>query len=100
MTGLTVLAVDDEPPALDELAYLLGADPRVAQVRTASDAVSALQELEGLPVDAVFLDIAMPAGMAMSRKTASTGRPSSSCRALTASEAVRTCATRGSAPSR
>jgi hypothetical protein len=30
MTGfLRVLAVDDEPPALDELAYLLRADPRV-----------------------------------------------------------------------
>jgi hypothetical protein len=31
---LRVLAVDDEPPALDELAYLLRADPRVAQVHT------------------------------------------------------------------
>jgi len=30
-----LLAVDDEPPALDELAYLLRADPRVAEVRTA-----------------------------------------------------------------
>ena len=29
---LRVLAVDDEPPALDELAYLLRADPRVATV--------------------------------------------------------------------
>lgn len=60
LPGLTVLAVDDEPPALDELAYLLRADPRVANVRTASDAVSALQELEAAPVDAVFLDIGMP----------------------------------------
>ncbi len=59
-TGLTVLAVDDEPPALDELAYLLRADPRVAHVRTAGDAMTALQELEGAPVDAVFLDIKMP----------------------------------------
>ena len=60
MTGLTVLAVDDEPPALDELAFLLRADPRVAVVRTAPDAVTALQELEAAPVDAVFLDIRMP----------------------------------------
>ena len=60
MTGLTVLAVDDEPPALDELAFLLRADPRVAQVRTAPDAVTALRELESAPVDAVFLDIRMP----------------------------------------
>lgn len=60
MSGLCILAVDDEPPALDELAYLLRADPRVAQVRTASDAVTALQQLEAAPVDAVFLDIRMP----------------------------------------
>jgi DNA-binding LytR/AlgR family response regulator len=58
--GLRLLAVDDEPPALDELAYLLRADARVAQVRTASDAVSALKALEQAPVDGVFLDIRMP----------------------------------------
>ncbi len=59
-TGLRLLAVDDEPPALDELAYLLRADPRVQQVRTAGDAVSALKALEHAPVDGVFLDIRMP----------------------------------------
>ncbi len=38
MTGyLRVLAVDDEPPALDELAYLLRADPRVGRVHLAGD---------------------------------------------------------------
>ncbi len=58
--GLTVLAVDDEPPALDELAYLLRADPRVADVVTAGDAVGALRVLEGRAVDGVFLDIRMP----------------------------------------
>jgi len=57
---LSVLAVDDEPPALDELAYLLGADPRVGTVLTASDATAALKVLEARPVDAVFLDIRMP----------------------------------------
>ena len=41
-----VLAVDDEPPALDELAYLLRADPRVGEVVTAADAVTALRVLE------------------------------------------------------
>jgi len=60
MTGLRVLAVDDEPPALDELAYLLRADPRVATVATAADAVTALRVLEEGAVDAVFLDIRMP----------------------------------------
>jgi DNA-binding LytR/AlgR family response regulator len=58
--GLVVLAVDDEPPALDELAYLLQVDPRVAAVRTAGDAVTALKVLESERVDGVFLDIRMP----------------------------------------
>jgi DNA-binding LytR/AlgR family response regulator len=57
---LRVLAVDDEPPALDELAYLLRADPRVAEVRTAGDALAALKMLEAGDVDGVFLDIRMP----------------------------------------
>jgi two-component system, LytTR family, response regulator LytT len=60
VTGLTVLAVDDEPPALDELAFLLRADERIGEVRTAGDALSALKALESAPVDAVFLDIRMP----------------------------------------
>jgi DNA-binding LytR/AlgR family response regulator len=61
MTGfLRVLAVDDEPPALDELAYVLGADPRVAQVHTAGDATEALRVLRAAQIDAVFLDIRMP----------------------------------------
>lgn len=58
--GLRLLAVDDEPPALDELAYLLQADARVSQVHTATDAVSALKALEQAQVDGVFLDIRMP----------------------------------------
>jgi DNA-binding LytR/AlgR family response regulator len=65
VTGLRVLAVDDELPALDDLAYLLRADPRVAAVDTARDGAAALRCLdralaEGRPVDAVFLDIRMP----------------------------------------
>jgi DNA-binding LytR/AlgR family response regulator len=75
--GLRVLAVDDEPPALDELAYLLRADPRVGEVRTACDAVSALQELEAAPVDAVFLDIRMPglSGLELARVLARFAEP-------------------------
>ena len=34
--SLVVLAVDDEPPALDELAYLLNADGANNEVRTLS----------------------------------------------------------------
>ena len=43
--GLVVLAVDDELPALEELAYLLGEDPRVGTVLKASDATDALRIL-------------------------------------------------------
>ncbi|OLE23098.1 MAG: DNA-binding response regulator [Actinobacteria bacterium 13_1_20CM_3_71_11] len=67
--GLRVLAVDDEPPALDELAYLLRADPRVASVQTAGDVTGALRLLRDSDVDAVFLDIRMPGldGMELAR---------------------------------
>lgn len=64
MTGLRVLAVDDEQPALEDLAYLLRADPRIGDVLTARDGATALKVLDramadGRPVEAVFLDIRM-----------------------------------------
>jgi DNA-binding LytR/AlgR family response regulator len=67
--SLVVLAVDDEPPALDELAYLLGADARVTHVHRAGDATEALRVLRDTEVDAVFLDIRMPGldGMELAR---------------------------------
>ena len=58
--NLTVLAVDDEAPALDELAYLLGDHPDIGTVHTSGDATSALRELNQHNIDAVFLDINMP----------------------------------------
>jgi DNA-binding LytR/AlgR family response regulator len=57
---LTVLAVDDEAPALDELAYLLDRHSDIGKVLRAADATSALRELNQLPIDAIFLDINMP----------------------------------------
>jgi DNA-binding LytR/AlgR family response regulator len=57
---LTVLAVDDEAPALDELAYLLDRHPDICQVYRAGDATSALRELNRHTIDAIFLDINMP----------------------------------------
>jgi DNA-binding LytR/AlgR family response regulator len=74
---LTVLAVDDEPPALDELAYLLDADPRVFAVHTAGDATEALRVLRDTDVDAVFLDIRMPGldGMELARVLRRFARP-------------------------
>jgi len=57
---LTVLAVDDEAPALDELTYLLRQHPAIGEVRGAADATEALRQLHEGGVDAVFLDINMP----------------------------------------
>ncbi|HEX8495642.1 MAG TPA: response regulator, partial [Actinomycetales bacterium] len=57
---LSALVVDDEAPALSELAYLLGRDDRIGTVLTAGDATQALRQLEGTDVDVVFCDIKMP----------------------------------------
>jgi DNA-binding LytR/AlgR family response regulator len=57
---LVVLAVDDEAPALDELAYLLDRHADIGTVLRAGDANSALRELNQRPIDAIFLDINMP----------------------------------------
>jgi DNA-binding LytR/AlgR family response regulator len=59
-TGLTVLAVDDESPALSELGFLLRADPRVDRVLTARSGAEALRMVTEAAPDAVFLDIQMP----------------------------------------
>lgn len=62
MTGLRILAVDDEEPALDDLAALLEAADAVATVeraRSGSDALRRLNATDGA-FDAVFLDVRMP----------------------------------------
>ncbi|MFJ3958647.1 LytR/AlgR family response regulator transcription factor [Arthrobacter sp. NPDC090010] len=58
--SLTVLVVDDELPAVEELAYLLGNDARVGVIHRATSPAQALSELEATAFDAVFLDIHMP----------------------------------------
>lgn len=58
--GLRVLVIDDERPALDELAFLLDRDPRVAEIHSTDTATDALRLLQDLEVDALFLDIQMP----------------------------------------
>ncbi|MGH3756544.1 LytR/AlgR family response regulator transcription factor [Actinophytocola sp.] len=60
MTGLSVLAVDDVPPALDELCRLLRESPYVSEVSGAGDPLSALRMIQSGRFDAVFLDISMP----------------------------------------
>ncbi|WP_040733533.1 LytR/AlgR family response regulator transcription factor [Nocardia tenerifensis] len=58
--ALRVLAVDDEKPALDELVYLLRAQPGVGEIHGAADATTALRVLRAHAIDAVFLDVNMP----------------------------------------
>ncbi|GGS54914.1 DNA-binding response regulator [Planobispora rosea] len=79
---LRVLAVDDELPALEELAYLLREDPRIEQVLTASDGVTALRDMVGMisageRLDGVFLDIRMPGldGLDLARLTSGFPNP-------------------------
>jgi DNA-binding LytR/AlgR family response regulator len=74
---MKILAVDDEAPALDELAFCLRADPRVNKVFTAGDATEALRALRDLDVDVVFLDIRMPGldGMELARVLRRFARP-------------------------
>jgi DNA-binding LytR/AlgR family response regulator len=57
---LRALVVDDERPALEELAYLLGRDPRIGTLRTAGSGAEALRALDAEPVDVVFCDVRMP----------------------------------------
>jgi DNA-binding LytR/AlgR family response regulator len=58
--SLTVLVIDDERPALDELAFLLDGDDRVGTVLTSDSATEGLRILREAEVDCVFLDIQMP----------------------------------------
>ena len=55
-----MLVADDEAPAREELAWLLGHHPAVGTVRTAASGAEVLKALEDLDVDALFLDIRMP----------------------------------------
>ncbi|MCK8678185.1 LytR/AlgR family response regulator transcription factor [Streptomyces lichenis] len=80
------LAVDDEQPALEELLYLLRADPRVRSAEGVTDPDAALRRigraLEAGPggadaIDVVFLDIHMagPTGLEVARLIAHFDRP-------------------------
>ena len=60
MTGLRILVIDDERPALDEITFLLERDERVSEVRATDSPTEALRLLQQVDVDAVFLDIQMP----------------------------------------
>ncbi len=82
MTHMRVLAVDDEPPALDELAFLLESHPAVTDVVTANNASDALRAMhDGGPhepgFDVVLLDIRMPGldGLELAKVLVNFARP-------------------------
>ena len=58
--ALSVLAVDDEVPQLEDLARLLRANHRVSDVETAASAHDAVMKAGKRGYDAVFLDVRMP----------------------------------------
>jgi two-component system, LytTR family, response regulator LytT len=58
--GIDVLVVDDEPPALADLARQLRSLPETAAVETAAGGQEALHTLAERAFDAVFLDVRMP----------------------------------------
>ncbi|MDX2529204.1 LytR/AlgR family response regulator transcription factor [Streptomyces europaeiscabiei] len=83
---LRALAVDDEKPSLEELLYLLNADPRIGSAEGAGDATEALRRinraLECGPdgpeaIDVVFLDIHMAGldGLDLARLLTGFARP-------------------------
>ncbi|GAB4099192.1 LytTR family DNA-binding domain-containing protein [Sinomonas halotolerans] len=74
---ITVLVVDDELPAVQELSYLLGRDDRVGAVHTATSGTEALRILEREDVDGIFLDIHMPglSGLELARVVARFAAP-------------------------
>jgi two-component system, LytTR family, response regulator len=77
VSGLSVLAVDDEPPALDELTFLLESSSLIGSVRAARSAAEALHLLHDERYDVVLLDIAMPGidGLELARILARFSQP-------------------------
>ncbi len=57
---LTILAVDDEQPQLEDLARLLRAFPSVEDVECADDGQDALVKASTQRFDAIFVDVRMP----------------------------------------
>lgn len=74
---LSVVVADDELPAVNELAFLLGRDARIGEIHRASSGAQALALVRDHPVDAVFLDIHMPgmSGLELAGALGSGDRP-------------------------
>jgi DNA-binding LytR/AlgR family response regulator len=58
--ALSVLAVDDEPPQLADLARILRASRHVHEVETAASGQEAIVKASRRAYDAIFLDVRMP----------------------------------------
>jgi two-component system LytT family response regulator/two-component system response regulator LytT len=69
-TSISTVVVDDEKLALEELSYLLRDYPEIEVVGTAENGLQALDLIEKVEPDLVFLDVQMPGldGMAVIRK--------------------------------
>ncbi|MHA7281001.1 LytR/AlgR family response regulator transcription factor [Arthrobacter sp. MDT2-2] len=74
---VNVIIADDELPAVEELAFLLGKDARIGTIHRASSGAEALRTLEQHDVDALFLDIHMPSlsGLDIARAISRFPRP-------------------------
>lgn len=72
--SLTALLVDDEAPARARLRQLLSERPDVTIVGEADDGVQAIERIQALAPDVVFLDIQMP-GCSGLEVAASLGQP-------------------------
>jgi DNA-binding LytR/AlgR family response regulator len=60
VSELTLLAVDDERPALEDLVRMLETSPAVGEVRSAGSGAEALVSLAEDRCDGLFLDVRMP----------------------------------------
>ncbi len=74
---VNVVIADDEFPAVEALAYLLSRDPRIENIYKAMSGAEGLRALENHDVDALFLDIHMPAlsGLDIARVISRFSRP-------------------------
>jgi two-component system response regulator LytT len=68
--GIPTVLADDESLALDELHYLLRDFPEIEVIGTARNGLEAVERIEDLAPDLVFLDVQMPGldGLAVIRK--------------------------------
>ena len=73
-TSITTVVIDDEKLALEELSFLLKDYPEIEVVGSAENGLQAVDLIEKLEPDLVFLDVQMPGldGMGVIRKLART----------------------------